>query len=144
MNKHFVCQLTDARLMAKNKQYIKQLNCINKQHNIIVLQSLHGNDYETKMHRSMLLENLQHIHIDFTNKNIKSCQDYGGKFSLEDGSAELTCVNCGRIEILVGTAFAMRKTYNKRITTKKNIHLNIDYISFSIVVIIQQIIFFPN
>ena len=57
--------------------------------------------------------------IDFTNKNIKPCQDCGGKFSLEDGSAELTCVNCGRIEILDGTAFAMRKTYNKRITTKK-------------------------
>ena len=130
MNNHFVCQLTDARLMTKNKRYIKQLNCINNQHNFIVLRALHGGDYETEMHRSMLLENLQHIHenlcfetgikpsnpyremwpIDFTNKNIKSCQDCGGKFSLEDGSAELTCVNCGRIEILDGTAFAMRKT----------------------------------
>ena len=139
MNNHFVCQLTVARLMTKNKQHIKQLNCINNQHNFIVLQALHGGDYETEMHRSMLLENLQHIHenlcfepeirssnpyremwpIDFTNKNIKSCQDCGGKFSLADGSAELTCVNCGRIEILDGTAFDMRKTYNKRITTKE-------------------------
>ena len=117
MNNHFVRQLTDARLMAKNKQYIKQFNCINKQHNFIVLRALHGEDYETEMHRSMLLENLQDIHenlcfesginsskpyrgmwpIDFSNKNIKSCQDCGGKFSLEDGSAELTCVNCVRI-----------------------------------------------
>ena len=40
-------------------------------------------------------------------------------FSLKDGSAELTCVNCGRIEILDGTAFAMRKTYNGRRTTRK-------------------------
>ena len=85
-----------------------------------------------EMHRSMLLEKLQHIHenlcfksktkppnpyremwpIDFTNKNIKSCQDCGGKFSLEEGSAELVCVNCARIEILDGNAFAMRKKYN--------------------------------
>ena len=132
MNKHFVWQIKDARLMTKNKQYLKKVNCINNQYNFIVLRALYGDDYETEMH-------LQHIHenlcfesgirpsnpyremwpIDVTNKNIKSCQDCGGKFSLEDGSAELTCVNCARIEILDGTAFAMRKTYNKRITTKK-------------------------
>ena len=136
MNKHFVCQIKNARLMTKIKQYINQLNCINKQHIFIVL---YGNDYETEMHRSMLLEKLQHIHenlcfeseirpsnpyremwpIDFTNKNIKSCQDCGGKFSLEVGSAELTCVNCGRIDILDGTAFSMRKTYNACTKTKK-------------------------
>ena len=57
--------------------------------------------------------------INFTNKKIQSCQDCGGKFSLKEGSAELTCVNCGRIEILDGTAFKMRKTYNARQTTKK-------------------------
>ena len=88
MNKHFVCQLTEARLMTNNKQYLKQLNCINKQHNFIVLRALYGDDYETEMHRAMVLENLQHIHenlcfesgirptnpyremwpIDFTNK----------------------------------------------------------------------------
>ena len=87
----------------------------------------------------MLLEKLQHIHenlcfksrikppnpyremwhIDFTNKQIQSCQNCGGKFSLKDGSAELICANCGCIEILDGTAFAMRKTYNKPITTNK-------------------------
>ena len=163
MNKHFVCQIKNARLMTKNKQYINQLNCINKQHNFIVLRTLYGNDYETEMHRSMLLEKLQHIHenlcfeleirpsnpyremwpIDFTNKNIKSCQDCGGKFSLEVGSAELTCVNCGRIEILDGTAFAMRKTYNA-CTKTKNTRSNIDFISFSIVVTILKIISFPN
>ena len=42
-----------------------------------------------------------------------------GAFSLKDDSAELTCVNCGRIEILDGTAFAMRKTYNGRKATRK-------------------------
>ena len=57
--------------------------------------------------------------INFTNKKIQSCQDCGDKFSLKDGSAELTCVICGRIEILDGTAFAMRKTYNARQKTKK-------------------------
>ena len=57
--------------------------------------------------------------IDFTNKNIKSCQDCGGKFSFEEDSAELTCINCGRIEILDGTAFAMLKTYNARTKTRK-------------------------
>ena len=139
MNNHFVYQLTDAKLMDLNKKYKKNIDYINKQHNFIVLRSLHGGDFETEMHRSMLLENLQHIHenlcfesrikpskpyrgmrpIDFTNKKIQSCQECGCKFSLEDGSAELTCVNCGRIEILDETAFAMRKTYNKRITTKK-------------------------
>ena len=101
MNKHFVCQLTDAVLMTNNKEYLKQLNCINKQHNFIVLRALYGDDYENEMHRSMLLEKLQHIHenlcfesqiklpnlyremrpIDFTNKKIQSFQDCGGKFS---------------------------------------------------------------
>ena len=57
--------------------------------------------------------------IDFTNKKIKSCQDCGGDVSLKDDSAELTCVNCRRIEIVEGTAFAMRKTYNGRRTTRK-------------------------
>ena len=90
------------------------------------------------MHRAMLLEKLQHIHeslcfksrikppnpyremrpTDFTNKKIQSCQDCGGKFTLEEGSAELVCVNCSRIEILDGTAFAMRKTYNTHTKTK--------------------------
>ena len=75
----------------------------------------------------MILENLQHIHenlcfesgirpsnpyrrmrpITFTTKKIQSCQDCGDVFSIKDGSAELTCVNCGRIEILDGTAFAI-------------------------------------
>ena len=81
--------------------------------------------------------------IDVTNKKIQSCQDCGSKFSLKDGSAELICVNCGRIEILDGTAFAMRKTYNKPITTKSTIS-NIDFISFSIVVIIQQSYILPK
>ena len=140
MYDHFVCQLTDARLMnVKKKKYKKQLNSIDKQHNFIVLRSLNDGDYETEMKRSMILENLQHIHenlcfesgirpsnpyrkmrpINVTNKKIQSCQDCGGVFSLKDGSTELTCVNCGRIEVLDGTAFAMRKTYNVRRTTKK-------------------------
>ena len=87
----------------------------------------------------MLLEKLQHIHenlcfetkikppnpyrkmwpIDFTNKKIQSCQNCGDKFSLEEGSAELVCLNCSRIEILDGTAFAMRKTYNKPTKTRQ-------------------------
>ena len=91
------------------------------------------------MHRSMLLEKLQHIHgnlcfesrikhpnpyretrpINFTNKKIQSCQDCGGKFSLEEGSAELVCVNCARIEISDGTAFTMRKTYNAHTKARK-------------------------
>ena len=49
---------------------------------------------------------------------MQSCQDCGGKFSLEEGSAELVCVNCARIKILDGTAFLMRKTYNKPTKTK--------------------------
>ena len=60
-----------------------------------------------------------HIHFNFTNKKIQSCQDCGGKFSLKEGSTELTCVNCARIEVLDGPAFAMRKKYNTRRTTKK-------------------------
>ena len=122
--------------------YVKQLDCINKQHNFIVLRALYGDHYETEMHRAMLLEKLQHIHenlcfewrtkppnpyreiwpVNFTNKNIKSCQDCGGKFSLEEGSAELVCVNCGRIEILDGTAFLMRKTYNTHTKTKARLY----------------------
>ena len=139
MYNHFVCQLTDARLMDVNKKCKKRLNSINKQHNFIVLRSLNDGDYEDEMKRSMILENLHHIHenlcfesgirpsnpykrvrpINFTNKKIQSCQDCGDKLSLKDGSAELTCVNCRRIEILDGTAFKMQKTYNARRTTRK-------------------------
>ena len=88
MYNHFVCRLTDARLMDVNKKYKKHLNFIDKQHNFIILRSLYNENYETEMHRSMILENLQHIHeslcfesrikpsnpyremrpIDFTNK----------------------------------------------------------------------------
>ena len=139
MNKHFVCQFTVAMIMAKNNKDKKQLNWINKQHNFIVLRALYDEGYETEMKRSMLLEKLQHIHetlclksgksplrpykerrpIECINKKIQSCQDCGDKFSLENGSAELTCLNCGRIENLDGTAFAMKKTYNARTTARK-------------------------
>ena len=138
MNKHFLCQLTDTVRMPNNKKYLKQLERINKQHSFIVLRTLYGDVYETEMHLAMLLKKLQHIHenlcfesrtkppnsyremlpTDFTNKNGQSCQDCGGKFSLEEGSPELVCVNCSRIEILDGTAFAMRKTYNTHTKTK--------------------------
>ena len=118
MYNNCVCQLTDARLMAKNKKNKKELNSINKQHNFIVLRVLYAGNYEAEMNHSMLPEKLQHIHenlcfesristsksfikmrtINVTNKKIQSCQDCGGKFSLEDGSAELTCVNCGPLK----------------------------------------------
>ena len=140
MYNHFVCQLSDTRLMdTTSGKYKAQLNSINKQHRFIILRSLHGGNYETEMNRSMILEKLYHIYeslcfksgirasnpyrgmgpIDFTNKKVKAYQDCGGKFSLENNSAELTCVNCGRIKTLDGTAFAMRKKYNVRRTTKK-------------------------
>ena len=140
MYKHFVCQLSNARLMeAISGKYKAQLKSINKQHSFIFLRSLHGGNYETEMNRSMIPEKLHHIYeslcfesgirasnpyrgmgpIDFTNKKVKACQDCGGEFSLENNSAELTCVNCRRIEILDGTVFAMRKTYNVRKTTRK-------------------------
>ena len=48
----------------------------------------------------------------FTNERIKACHECGGAFSLKSGSAELTCMNCGRIEIFDGTAFAPQKPYN--------------------------------
>ena len=57
MNKHFVCQITDAMLTAKNNKDKKQLNWINKQHNFIALRALYNEDYESEMKRSMLLEN---------------------------------------------------------------------------------------
>ena len=93
MYNHFAFQLSDTILMDENNQYKKHLDYINKQHNFIILRSLHGGDYETEMHRSMLPENLQHIHenlcfesgirplkpyrrmrpINFTTKKIQSC-----------------------------------------------------------------------
>ena len=62
MYNHFVCQLTDARLMDVKKNYKKRLNSIDNQHNFIVLRSLYDGDYEAEMKRSMILENLQHTH----------------------------------------------------------------------------------
>ena len=139
MYNHFVRQLSNTKLMDASNEYKEQLDYIDKQHNFIILRTLHGGNYETEMNRSMILENLHHIyesfclttgtkasepykgrkHIDFTNKKMKSCQDCGDAFSLKNGPAELTCVNCGRIEILDGTAFAMRKTYNVSKPTQK-------------------------
>ena len=139
MYNHFVCQLFNTRLLDANKKYKKQLDNIDKQHKFIILRTLHGDNYETEMNRSMILEKLHLIYknicfatgtkaskphrkrkpIDFANEKIKSCQECGGAFSLESGSAELPCVNCGRIEILDGTAFALRKPYNVSKTTRK-------------------------
>ena len=56
MYNYFVGQLTDARLMNKNKEYKKHLDYINKQHNFIGLRSLYDEDYEAEMKRSMILE----------------------------------------------------------------------------------------
>ena len=58
MNQHFLRQLTDAASMTNNQQYLKQLDCINKQHNFIVLRAIYGTHYETEMHRAKRLEKL--------------------------------------------------------------------------------------
>ena len=93
MYNHFVCQLSNTRLMDSKKKYKEQLDDIDKQHKFIILRTLHGGNYETEMNRSMILEKLHHIYeslclakgvkasrpyrkrkpIDFTNKKIKSC-----------------------------------------------------------------------
>ena len=136
---HFSSQLSNARRMDEKKKFKAQLDILDKEHKFIILRSLPGYDYKSQMRRSNILEKLYLIYdnlcsatgekaspqyheekpIDFTNKKIKACQDCGGAFSLESGSAELTCMNCGRIEILDGTAFALRKTYNVSRTTRK-------------------------
>ena len=110
--------------MDKKKGFNAQLDLLDKQHKFITLRSLTGYDYKSLMHRSSILEKLYLIYENFcckytqkatpqyrkegpsfTNTSITRCQECGGVFFLEDGSAELTCVNCGRIEILDGTAF---------------------------------------
>ena len=52
MYNHFVCQLTDARLMnkknKKKRKYKKQLNSIDKQHNFIILRSLYDGTMKLK------------------------------------------------------------------------------------------------
>ena len=62
MYNHFVCQLSNTRLMDANKKYKKQLDDIDKEHNFIILRTLHGGNYETEMFRSMILEKLHHIY----------------------------------------------------------------------------------
>ena len=48
MYNHFVCQLSDTRMMdATSGKYKAQLNSINKQHNFIILRTLHDGNYET-------------------------------------------------------------------------------------------------
>ena len=79
MYNHFVCQLTDARLMDKNKKkkHKKPLDYINKQHNFIILRSLYDRDYVTELKRSMILENLQHIHENLCfESGIRSLKPY--------------------------------------------------------------------
>ena len=48
MYNHFVCQLSDTRLMDVSKKYKNKLNSIDKQHNFIILRTLHGGNYETE------------------------------------------------------------------------------------------------
>ena len=129
--KQFSTQLSYARRMDEKKEFNAQLDLLDKQHKFIILRSLTGYDYKSQMHRSGILERLyliyenicfatgekasQQYHEEkptFTNERIKACQKCGGAFSLKSGSAKLTCVNCGRIEILDGTAFAQQKPYN--------------------------------
>ena len=62
MYNHFVCQLSDTRVIDANKKYKKQLDDNDKQHNFIILRTLHGGNCETEMNRSMILEKLQHIY----------------------------------------------------------------------------------
>ena len=62
MYNYFAFQLSDTILMDENKKYKKQLNSIDKQHNFNIPRSLHNGDHETEMKRSMIVENLQHIH----------------------------------------------------------------------------------
>ena len=69
--------------------------------------------------------------------NIKACRECGGAFSLKSGSAELTCVNCGGIEILDGTAIAPQKTYNASKPTRKYT-FKYTLKNFSIIVIYYQ------
>ena len=109
MYNHFVCQLSNTRLIDSKKKYKEQLDYIDKQHKFIIPRTLHSGNYETEMNRSMILEKLHHISeslcfttrtkasksyrkrntIDFTNKKIKSCQDCGGSFCFKNTSAEL-------------------------------------------------------
>ena len=63
MYNHFVCQLSDTRLMvATSGKYKAQLNSIDKQHNFIILRSLYDGNYETEKNSSMILEKLHHIY----------------------------------------------------------------------------------
>ena len=140
MYNHFVCQLTNTRLMDANKKYKKHLDDIDKQHKFIISAYTSWRNYETEMNRSMILENLHHIYeslcvtkgikaskpyrkrkpIDFTNKKIKLCQDCVGSFCLRNTCAELFCVKCGRIELIDGTAFYFQQTKNnKKVKTRK-------------------------
>ena len=152
--KHVSTQLSCARRMDENKELNAQLD---KQHKFIILRSLTSYDYKSQMRRSNMLEKLYLINENlcfatgektaqqyhekkpaFKNKKIKACQECGGAFSLKSGSAELTCVNWGRIEILDGTAFTPQKPYNVSKTTKRNTRSNIDLIGFLIIVIYYQ------
>ena len=139
--KYFSSQLCDARRMDKKKVFKAQLDLLDKQHKFIILHSLTGYDYKSQMRSSSILEKLyliyenlcytagvkavQQYHDEknvWMDERIKACQQCSGAFSLESSSAELTCVNCGLIEILDGTAFALQKPYNARKrsrTTKK-------------------------
>ena len=83
MNKHYVCQIKNASLMTKNKQYLNQLNCINKQHNFIVLRALYNEYYEAEIKRSMLLEKLQQIHETLCLKSEKVRQNPTKKCGLK-------------------------------------------------------------
>ena len=80
MYNHFVCQLSNARLMDLKKKYKKQLNDIDKQHKFIILHTLHDRNYETEINRSMLLEKLCHIYetLCFAT-GIKASKPYRGR-----------------------------------------------------------------
>ena len=84
MYNHFVCQLSDTILMDENKNYKKHLDFMDKQHNFIILRSLHDRNYETEMNRSMILENLQHIHENLCfESGIRASNPYRGMRAID-------------------------------------------------------------
>ena len=154
--KHFSTQLSCDRRMDEKKEFNAQLDLPDKQHKFIIQRSLTGYDYKSQMHRSSMLEKLYLINENlcfatrdeaaqqyhekkpaFTNKRIKACKECGGTFCLESGSAELTCVNCGRIEILDGRHLH-RKNHTMLANQPENTRSNIPLIGFSIIVIYYQ------
>ena len=127
MGSPFDTHLDEVRRLDRGRKYTSQLNELDKQHKFILLRSKYGDDYETEMRRSQLVDRLFLIYeklypgpvirldtkpIATHNVRLKCCPNCKSTFVLMHDTSELCCTQCGRLEEVFGAVFVRQSLYS--------------------------------